>query len=300
MPSGRRSASPTERARTEPRRRLRAVRRERRASTRRRRGDPRARARPARPRLARRRAAAERARLRPGWRLRLLRLRLLTRRETHDRRDVARGRRRRGNARPGRDPSRAHPRRARHGNRSGSPRGCRARARPSTCGGRGMRCRAHTRAPRRAPSRRTTSIGRNLHMHPVTLVAGEFDEEIRPWEGSLQSRYSDEHARPRRRLRRAVRDAARAPWTLRCGAALGRRARSLDLVRRYVRTVPVFPLTRDRDGGRSRPTVQGEPVVRYRLRRVRTRAPAGGVRRARRASWKRRERDGSSPRTPGP
>jgi hypothetical protein len=39
------------------------------------------------------------------------------------------------------------------------------------------------------------SIGGNLHLHPATLVAGEFEKEVRPWEGSLQARYSEEHAR---------------------------------------------------------------------------------------------------------
>jgi choline dehydrogenase-like flavoprotein len=32
-----------------------------------------------------------------------------------------------------------------------------------------------------------------LHLHPVSNVSGIFDEEIRPWEGTTQAIYSDEH-----------------------------------------------------------------------------------------------------------
>jgi choline dehydrogenase-like flavoprotein len=33
-------------------------------------------------------------------------------------------------------------------------------------------------------------VGRNLHLHPGTAAFGVFDEEVRPWEGTLQARYS--------------------------------------------------------------------------------------------------------------
>jgi choline dehydrogenase-like flavoprotein len=36
-------------------------------------------------------------------------------------------------------------------------------------------------------------IGRHLHLHPVSNVSGIFDEEIRPWEGTMQAIYSDQH-----------------------------------------------------------------------------------------------------------
>jgi long-chain-alcohol oxidase len=35
-------------------------------------------------------------------------------------------------------------------------------------------------------------IGRNLRLHPVTAVAARFDEEIRPWEGTMQAYYSEQ------------------------------------------------------------------------------------------------------------
>jgi len=36
-------------------------------------------------------------------------------------------------------------------------------------------------------------IGRHLHLHPVSNVSGVFDEEFRPWEGTMQAIYSAEH-----------------------------------------------------------------------------------------------------------
>ena len=38
-------------------------------------------------------------------------------------------------------------------------------------------------------------IGRHLHLHPVSNVCGIFDEEVCPWEGTMQAIYSDEHRR---------------------------------------------------------------------------------------------------------
>jgi long-chain-alcohol oxidase len=40
---------------------------------------------------------------------------------------------------------------------------------------------------------RNEHIGRHLHLHPVSNVCGIFDEEIRPWEGTMQAIYSDQH-----------------------------------------------------------------------------------------------------------
>src|SRR6185437_6414225 len=40
---------------------------------------------------------------------------------------------------------------------------------------------------------RNQNIGRHLKLHPVTVVWGVFDQELRPWEGAMQALYSDEH-----------------------------------------------------------------------------------------------------------
>src|SRR5271167_2537481 len=36
-------------------------------------------------------------------------------------------------------------------------------------------------------------IGQHLHLHPVSNLCGVFEEEIRPWEGTMQAIYSDQH-----------------------------------------------------------------------------------------------------------
>jgi choline dehydrogenase-like flavoprotein len=46
----------------------------------------------------------------------------------------------------------------------------------------------------RASGLTNANIGRHLHLHPTTAVSGVFDEELRPWEGTMQALYSDEHA----------------------------------------------------------------------------------------------------------
>jgi long-chain-alcohol oxidase len=41
---------------------------------------------------------------------------------------------------------------------------------------------------------RNPNVGRHLHLHPVTGVSAVFDEEVRPWTGTIQALYSDQHA----------------------------------------------------------------------------------------------------------
>ncbi len=52
----------------------------------------------------------------------------------------------------------------------------------------------HTPALLRRSGVGNEHVGRHLHLHPVTGVLGEFAEEIRPWEGTIQARYSDQHS----------------------------------------------------------------------------------------------------------
>src|SRR3990170_4461287 len=37
------------------------------------------------------------------------------------------------------------------------------------------------------------NIGQHLKLHPVTVVWGHFDDETKPWEGTMQALYSDQH-----------------------------------------------------------------------------------------------------------
>ena len=40
----------------------------------------------------------------------------------------------------------------------------------------------------------SNALGKNLRLHPVMVVWGQMDEEVRPWEGMLSATFSDQHA----------------------------------------------------------------------------------------------------------
>jgi choline dehydrogenase-like flavoprotein len=108
-------------------------------------------------------------------------------------------------------------------------------------------------------------VGRNLFLHPVGGALGYFDEEIRPWEGTMQALYSNELADLDagfgvRFETTAVHPgfaAAFLPWH---GAGEHR-----ELMRGLPRAAPLGALLRDRHGGRVRIRRDGTPLVQYRL-----------------------------------
>jgi choline dehydrogenase-like flavoprotein len=113
---------------------------------------------------------------------------------------------------------------------------------------------------------RNPNIGRHLRLHPATPVFGVFDEETRPWEGTMQALYSDQ-------CRDLDRDGygvkyetvsihpslavAFFPW------------RGAEPHRELMRTLPhlsgIGVFLRDRDGGEVRVGRDGQPVARYRI-----------------------------------
>lgn len=110
-----------------------------------------------------------------------------------------------------------------------------------------------------------SAVGRHLRLHPVGAAFGLFDEEIRPWEGTMQAVYSDEHARldgawGLKYETTAIHPglvAAALPWR---GAAAHR-----ELATSLRRMVAIGALVRDRDGGEVRVDRDGRPAIRYRL-----------------------------------
>lgn len=103
------------------------------------------------------------------------------------------------------------------------------------------------------------ALGRNLHLHPVGGAFGVFDEEIRPWEGTLQALYSD-HVERAKLETTAIHPgllAGVAPWR-----TAGQHA---ELMSWLPRISLLGVLLRDRDSGEVRVGRDGRPVVRYRL-----------------------------------
>jgi choline dehydrogenase-like flavoprotein len=136
-----------------------------------------------------------------------------------------------------------------------------------------IRCKAivsacgsiHTPALLLRSGLRNEHIGRHLHLHPVSNVCGVFDEEIRPWEGTMQAIYSDEHrfltgnygVKYETTALQPVIAAAVLPWRE------PQQYRSLLEKLSHVSAIGV--LLRDRDGGRVTIDREGHPVAHYAL-----------------------------------
>ena len=109
------------------------------------------------------------------------------------------------------------------------------------------------------------SVGRWLRLHPATAVFGRFDEEIRPWEGTLQALYSDQFRFLDGGYGVKLETvplhpgllAAALPWE----SAAAHAALMADLPR--LSLIAVIP--RDAGAGRVRIGRDGEPIATYRL-----------------------------------
>ena len=110
------------------------------------------------------------------------------------------------------------------------------------------------------------NIGRHLHLHPTTGVSGLFDEEIRPWEGTMQALYSDQH----RDLDGAgyglkYETAPVHPGVLVAFAPWESAHEHAELIAQLPRLTGIGLLLRDRSEGEVQPARDGTPRVRYRL-----------------------------------
>ena len=149
---------------------------------------------------------------------------------------------------------RVRPRPRRRGPHRGGTRRRRARAAVVAAAG-----ALETPALLRRSGLASPGLGRNLHLHPVGGAFGVFDEEIRPWEGTLQAIHSDqvEGAKLETTAIHPALLAGAAPWR---GAA-----QHAELMSWLPRISLVGVLLRDRDAGEVRVGRDGRPVIRYRL-----------------------------------
>jgi long-chain-alcohol oxidase len=147
----------------------------------------------------------------------------------------------------------------------------RSRAVVAACGA------LHTPALLKRSGLANPNVGKHLRLHPATAVWGVYDEELRPWEGTMQALYSDEHRNLDEGYGVKYETAAGhphlavpfMPWR-------GARAHH-ELMQALSHTIAFGVLLRDRDGGEVRIDRDGEPVVRYRLSHYDTRHLRVGI-----------------------
>jgi len=136
-----------------------------------------------------------------------------------------------------------------------------------------VRCKAvviacgaiHTPALLLRSGLRNEHIGRHLYLHPVSNISGIFPEEIRPWEGTMQAIYSDEHrfltgnygVKYETTALQPVIAVAVLPWR--------EPEHYRSLLGKLANTTAIGVLLRDRDGGCVRLDSEGNPVTHYAL-----------------------------------
>jgi choline dehydrogenase-like flavoprotein len=135
----------------------------------------------------------------------------------------------------------------------------RARAVVAACGA------IQTPALLRRSGLRNENIGRHLRLHPAQVVWGVFDEEVRPWEGTMQAIYSDEHRYIDGGYGVKYETAAIHPSLLVTFSPWRGGRDHARIMEALPHSVPVGVLLRDRDGGEVRVGRDGNPVVKYRL-----------------------------------
>lgn len=123
----------------------------------------------------------------------------------------------------------------------------------------------HTPALLRRSGLENPNIGRHLRLHPVTGVAGVFEEEIRPWEGMMQAVYSDELADLRGGYGMKLESAPFHPSVLAMYSPWRGARQHEELMATLGHLVPIGLLLRDSSEGEVRVGRDGEPVVHYRL-----------------------------------
>jgi choline dehydrogenase-like flavoprotein len=110
------------------------------------------------------------------------------------------------------------------------------------------------------------NIGRHLRLHPATGVWGVFDQEVRPWEGGMQTRYSTEHADLDGNGYGVIYETAATNPAIAVSFMSWTGAQAhLDRMRSLPHLSGVGVITRDRDSGHVAVGRDGEPAVHYRL-----------------------------------
>jgi len=135
----------------------------------------------------------------------------------------------------------------------------RARAVVAACGA------IHTPALLRRSGLQNANIGKHLRLHPATVVWGVYDQDVRPWEGTMQAIYSDQHRFLDDGYGVKYETAAIHPSLLVVFSPWRGSREHARMMEALPSSVPIGVLLRDRDGGEVRVDRDGNPIVRYRL-----------------------------------
>jgi long-chain-alcohol oxidase len=111
------------------------------------------------------------------------------------------------------------------------------------------------------------AVGRHLHLHPVAATLGIFEEEVRPWEGTMQAIYSDEHRNLDGGYGLKYETTAAHPTFIATFTPWRGAARHAELMDRVRYGVGIGALLRDRGEGRVHVDRGGRPIIRYHLSR---------------------------------
>jgi long-chain-alcohol oxidase len=110
------------------------------------------------------------------------------------------------------------------------------------------------------------ALGKHLRLHPVLVVWGQFDEEVRPWEGVLSSTFSDQDADMDGQGYGVKYEHVATPPSILLSFSPWRGGRHhAELMQAMPYTGGLGVLLRDRGVGEVRTARDGQPVVRYRL-----------------------------------
>jgi long-chain-alcohol oxidase len=109
------------------------------------------------------------------------------------------------------------------------------------------------------------AVGKNLMLHPVLITWGVFDEEVRPWEGTLGATFSDEFLDMGEGYGIKYEHAATPPSILAIFAPWRGSSESAELMQSLKYTAGYGALQRARDGGEVVVTEEGLPMPRWSL-----------------------------------
>jgi choline dehydrogenase-like flavoprotein len=136
----------------------------------------------------------------------------------------------------------------------------RARAVVSACGS------LHTPVLLSRSGISSKALGKHLRLHPVLVVWGQFDEQVRPWEGMLSSTYSDQDADMDGRGYGVKYEHVAIPPSILLSFSPWRGGRQhAELMQALPYTGGLGVLLRDHGVGEVRTGRDGEPIVRYKL-----------------------------------